>query len=185
VPVVLLALLLLLPVIVIAAMPLILIQRYRTGTARRLARPWVATLNVVAIGISAAFFLISAAVASAWVPNALTSAAAGMGVGIVLGGLGLWLSRWEATPHALHYTPNRWLVLAITLAVSARLLYGFWRGWTILRASADDASFIAAFGVAGSLGVAAVVLGYYLAYGVGLRRRIGTWQKRSLRRMSV
>jgi hypothetical protein len=185
VPFLLLALLLLVPLAVIAMMPLILIQRYRTGTARRLARPWVATLNLVAMIMSASFFLVAAAVTSAWVPSAFTSAATGMGVGILLGGLGLWSSRWEATPHSLHYTPNRWLVLTITLAVTARLLYGFVRGWMILRASADEASVIAAFGVAGSLGVAAVVLGYYLAYGVGLRRRISTWQKRSLRRMNV
>ena len=43
----LLLLVLLLPVVLIALMPLILIQRYRVGTARRMARPWTATFNVV------------------------------------------------------------------------------------------------------------------------------------------
>ena len=49
--------------------------------------------------------------------------------GCLLGLLGLALTRWEHTPRALHYTPNRWLILIITLVVSARLLYGIWRIW--------------------------------------------------------
>ena len=43
-----------------------------------------------------------------------------------LGMVGLLLTRWEATPATLHYTPNRWLVLVVTFVVSARVLYGLW-----------------------------------------------------------
>jgi hypothetical protein len=175
--------LLLLPLMAIALMPLMLIQRYRAGTARRLARPWVATLNVAAMIFSVSFFLVASAVTTAWIPNAFSSALLGLALGCVLGVIGLWLSRWEATPRALHYTPNRWLVLAITLVVTARVLYGFWRGWASLRSGADETSLVAAFGVAGSLAAGATVLGYYLAYGIGVRRRISTWQKRLLRVM--
>src|SRR5687767_4849108 len=127
----------------IALMPLMLIQRYRTSTARRLARPWVATLNVFAMIFSALFFLVASAVTTAWVPNAFSSAVLGVTLGCVLGVIGLWASRWEATSRALHYTPNRWLVLAITLVVTARVLYGFWRGWRSLRSGSDETSFIA------------------------------------------
>jgi hypothetical protein len=182
-PFLLLVLLLLLPLFVALMMPFILLQRYRAGTARRLARPWVATLNVVAMIFSALFFLLMAGITSAWVANAFTDAAIGLAVGCVLGIIGVWASRWEATPSSLHYTPNRWLVLLITLAVTARVAYGLWRGWTTVRGN-PDGSFIAAFGVAESLGVAAIVIGYYLAYGVGLRRRISKWEKRPLRRMN-
>lgn len=182
-PLLLLALLLLFPVALALMMPFILLQRYRVGTARRLARPWVATLNVVAMTFSAAFFLVTAAITSAWIPNAFSSAAIGMAVGGMLGIIGLWLTNWETTPRTLHYTPSRWLVLIVTLAVTVRVLYGFWRGWTTLRLSPDD-SFLTAFGVAGSLGVAAIVLGYYLAFGLGVRRRIRIWEKRRLRTMN-
>lgn len=181
-PVFLLPLLLLLPVALALMMPFILLQRYRVGTARRLARPWVATLNVIAMAFSAVFFLATAAFTNIWIPNAFTSALIGIAIGGALGIIGVWLSRWEPTPRTLHYTPNRWLVLIVTLAVTVRVLYGFWRGWTTLRAAPDE-SFVAAFGIAGSLGVAAIVIGYYLAYGVGLRRRIATWEKRQLRTM--
>ncbi len=182
-PLVALALLLLLPLAVIALMPLILIQRYRVGSARRLARPLFATLNVVAMVFSVAFFLVAAAVTNVWVPEALSRSAVGLLVGCLLGAIGLKLSRWEATPRSLHYTPNRWLVLAITLVVALRVLYGFWRGWMTLGSRGDTASFVAAFGVSGSLAAGAAVLGYYLAYGVGLRRRISQWQRRALRVM--
>lgn len=176
-PLVALALLLLLPLAVIALMPLILLERYRVGTARRQARPWIATLNVIAMIFSAAFFLTAAAVTSLWVPGAVRSAAAGMAAGMVLGGAGLLLTKWEPTAGALHYTPNRWLVLMVTMVVTARVLYGFVRGWMTWQAAAGSGSFLAGFGVAGSLGAGAAVVGYYLAYGIGLRYRIRTWQR--------
>ena len=73
-----LILLLVLPLVVIALMPLILIQRYRMGTARRLARPWVATLNVALTALSVVLFLTAAAVTAIWVPNAFSGAAVGV-----------------------------------------------------------------------------------------------------------
>jgi hypothetical protein len=182
VPLALLALLLALPLIVALMMPFILLQRYRAGTTRRLARPWLAKLNVIAMIFSAGFFLLTAAISSFWIANAVQAAAIGLGIGCALGMVGVWVSRWEATPRDLHYTPNRWLVLFITLAVTARVAYGLWRAWMTVRADPNQ-SFMGAFGVAESLGVAAVVIGYYLAYGVGLQRRISRWEKRALRTM--
>ena len=128
-PLVALALVLLLPLALVALMPLSLVLRYRASTARRQARGWVAAINVVAIGVSAALFLTVAAATSFWVPRAFTSALLGLAGGSALGLLGLVLSRWEATPGTLHYTPSRWLVLAIMLVVAARIVYGLWRAW--------------------------------------------------------
>jgi hypothetical protein len=156
----------------IALMPLSLVFRYRAGTARRQARGWVAMLNLVALSISTSLFLLGAGVTSIWVPHAFTYSVLGLLGGIALGIVGLWLSRWERAPGALHYTPNRWLVLGVTLLVTARLLYGFWRGWDTWRRAAGETSWVAAFGVAGSLAAGAVVLGYYLSYWLGVRRRL-------------
>ena len=155
-----------------ALMPLSLVLRYRAGTARRLARGWVATINVLAVALSAALFLVVAAVTSAWVPGAFTHALAGLAGGCLLGLFGLWLSRWEAAPRSLHYTPNRWLVLTITLVVTSRLIYGFWRGWHAWRSTPDDTSWLAASGAAGSLAAGAVVLGYYLTFWTGVWHRL-------------
>jgi hypothetical protein len=156
----------------IALMPLSIVQRYRVGTARRQARGWVTTLNLVAVGISVVLFLAGAAVTSIWVPWALTYAVSGVLAGCLLGALGLALSRWEASTSSLHYTPNRWLVLAIMLTVTARLIYGFWRAWHSWSAAPVGASWLAASGVSGSVAAGAIVLGYYLVYWAGVRRRL-------------
>jgi hypothetical protein len=170
VPLILLAAALLVAPIVL--MPLSLVFRYRAGTARRQARSWVSTLNLVALAISTSLFLMGAGLTSIWVPHAFSYSLLGLLGGIALGIVGLWVSRWERAPGSLHYTPNRWLVLGVTLVVTARLLYGFWRGWDTWRQTGGETSWIAAFGVAGSMAAGAVVLGYYLSYWMGVRRRL-------------
>jgi hypothetical protein len=179
----LLLLVLLLPVVLIALMPLILIQRYRLGTARRMARPWMATFNVVLMALSAICFLASAALTAVWVPNALTGAVAGVALGAGLGLVGLVLTRWEPTAATLHYTPNRWLVLVVTSVVSARVLYGFWRSWTVAQAGVRGTAIVVAFGIPESLAAGGIVIGYYTAYAFGVRRRILAWRNRALRVM--
>jgi hypothetical protein len=174
--------LLLLPVAVILTMPLALVQRYRVGTARRAARPWLVTLNFGTIVFSALLFLWAAALTNFWVPNAFRFALAGLAAGILLGLLGLALTRWERGGASLHYTPNRWLVLLITLAVTLRLLYGFWRSWHAWQTSDSTASWLANSGVPGSMAVGALVLGYYAAYAAGLWRRVRRRKRLELHR---
>ena len=173
----LLLLLVLLPIAVIALMPFILIQRYRVGTARRLARRWMATFNAWVMAFSALCFLAGAAITQIWVPNALTGALAGVVLGGALGLAGLALTRWESTPTSLHYTPNRWLVLIVTFVVSARVLYGLWRSWTVAESGIYGAPMLLAFGIPESLAAGGTVIGYYVAYTLGVRHRIDRWQR--------
>jgi RsiW-degrading membrane proteinase PrsW (M82 family) len=79
----------------------------------------------------------------------------------------------------LHYTPNRWLVLGITLVVAGRLLFGFWRAWQTWHAGVDDAAWVAAAGVAKSMAAGAIVLGYYFVYSFGVRSRLRRVRRRS------
>lgn len=173
--------LVLLPVLLLALMPLILIQRYRVGTSRRLVRPWFVGLNLLLMALSALLFLAGAGVTSYWVANAFAGAALGLLFGALLGVLGLVLTRWEPTAATLHYTPNRFLVLIVTFAVTARVLYGLWRSWTVVRAGISGAPVVLAFGIPESLGVAGMVIGYYLMYAIGLRSRLRKWQRRAVR----
>jgi hypothetical protein len=167
----LLALLLLVPLFLLG-LPLSLVRRYRMGTARRPARGWVAAVNVLMLALSTGLFLAAAAVTSVWVPDALVYTLVGLAIGGVLGLLGLAATRWETTHRSLHFTPNRWLVLALMLVVTARLLYGFWRAWAAWGSVGPGAEWLAAAGVAGSMAAGAVVLGYTLTYWVGVRRRL-------------
>lgn len=156
--------------------PLSLVMRYRSGTARQLARGWVATANVWSIGISVVLLLGTATVTTFWVPGALGYTLAGMAAGALLGLLGLALTRWEPSAHGLHFTPNRFLVLAILLVVTARIGWGFWRAWSSWGDAADS-SFLAEVGLPGAMGAGAAVVGYYLSFWVGVRRRYRRHQR--------
>ena len=168
--------LLIIPVLVVLALivlvPISIVQRYRVGTSRQRARGWLTALNLGALTLSALLFLVSAAFTNIWVPDALRYTVGGLGAGCLLGIAGLWLTRWEPSLGTLHYTPNRLLVLAITLLVAVRVMYGFWRGWESWRAGVSGESWFVAAGVAGSMAAGAIVIGYYLTYWFGVRRRL-------------
>ncbi len=177
-PVVVAALLLALLIVLASVLliPITLIQRYRAGTARRRARPWLAGINAIGVTVSILVFLVGAAVSSVWIPHVLEYALGGLAGGMVTGLAGLGLTRWDVAGGALHYTPNRWLVLAITLAVTGRIVYGFWRSWQAWQSFSHDTSWVASSGVAGSLAAGAVILGYYLVYWTGVACRAGRRQ---------
>jgi len=167
-PVIAAALLILLAVVVM--IPIGIIQRFRLGTARRRARRWLATVNLAGVMASICVLLTAALITTRWVPDTLTYTIAGLGTGCGLGVLGLSLTRWEDRDGQLHYTPNRWLVLVVTLVVALRLAYGFWRTWEAWRQSLEHGAWIAASGAAGSMAAGALVLGYYAVFWSGLRR---------------
>ena len=165
--------LLLIPLLVILLIPISLVQRIRRGTMRRQARGWVVTLNMIAVMLSTVMFLIGALIASRWVPEALRYSLGGLGIGAVLGLIGFALTRWESSRGIVYFTPNRWLVLAVTTVVAARIFYGFWRTWAAWQAGVEQIGVVAASGVATSMAAGAVVLGYYVIYWLGVRRRFG------------
>jgi len=178
VPLIPLALALLLVLALPLLLPLALVQRYRLGKARRPGRRWVARINLVMMAISSALFLWLSAVTTFWIPEAFRYSCIGMIGGAFLGLLGLALTRWEMTHTAVHYTPNRWLVLVITLAVTMRIVYGFWRTWHAWISRARGSSWLASAGMAGSLAVGALVLGYYLTYSAGISWRLRRHSKK-------
>ena len=118
-----------------------------------------------------------------WVPNAFSGAAAGLVVGAGLGLLGLVLTRWEPTAATLHYTPNRWLVLIVTFMVSARVLSRIWQSGRPPKPASTAREMVLAFGIPQSLAVGGEVIGYYIAYAWGVRRRVLEWQRRPVRVM--
>ena len=170
--------LLLIPLVLVAVLalavllyPLGLVQRYRTGVARRRALPWLAGLNAWLLAVSSLLFLGSAWISGHWVALALRYACCGWLLGVLIGIAGIWATRFEHHPEGAWYTPNRWLVLALTTLLAGRIALGMWQAlWppsgvqpTWLRMLADHASL---FGMAG------VLLGYYLGYAWALRARL-------------
>lgn len=158
-------------------MPIGLAQRYRSGAARRVARPWLASLNVAFLTVSIILFAGGVALTRLWAPDAVLYSAAGFGSGAVLGMLGLALTKWEPSSGRLYYQPNRLLVLSLTLLVTVRLLYGLWRLWQGWRTGGDDRSWLIQSGVSGSLAAGALLLGYSFVYWMGLARRARAFQQ--------
>lgn len=169
--------LLLIPLLVAAVfalwallLPFALLQRYRYGKARRRAQPLAVRINAWMLLASMPLFVLGAWLSSRWIADATAFALGGLGVGIVVGIAGLWLSRFETTPQGLYYTPPAWLVLALTGLVAARIALGLWQTlqrWHAIgvlpAVLADHASLFV---------VGGVLLGYYLAYAWGLKRRL-------------
>lgn len=164
-------------------MPIALVQRYRMGTRRQQARGWLVTLNLAAFALSTSLFVTAAALMNIWIPDALRYALAGVALGVVLGLLGLWFTRWEPSLDALHYTPNRAIVLTVVGLVAARIAYGVYRAWQSWSAGLRGEAWFVAAGVAASLAAGGVVLGYYLTYWLGVRRQYRRHQARPLRRL--
>ena len=173
--------LLIVPVLIVLAfvalIPIALVQRYRMGVARQRARGWLIAINLVGISISMMMFALAAAFTSIWLHPALVYTLGGLAIGFVLGVAGIWLTRWESFRDGLYFTPNRWLVLGITLVVTGRILFGFWRAWHTWRAGFDDASWVAASGLAKSMAAGGMVLGYYFVYWIGVRSRLRRQQR--------
>ena len=164
--------LLLIPLLVIVLIPVSLVLRLRRGTMRRQARRWMVTANMIAATLSTVMFLIGALITSRWVPDVLRYSLTGLGVGAVLGLSGFALTRWESSGGVVHYTPNRWLVVTVTIFVAARIIYGFWRVWNAWQSGVEEIATVAAPGIAMSMAAGAVVLGYYLIYWTAVRRRL-------------
>lgn len=169
---------LLLPIVLL---PLSIVQRYRVGTARRPARAWVATLNVVGFTVSTVMIVLTATVTTLWVPGALPVTVAALLAGGLVGALGLLLSRWESDAGVLVFTPNRWLVLVLTLVVLARLAWGGWRAWQAWTLSAGEVGWLSQAGVSGSLAAGALLVGYGFGFWAGVRWRIARRRAARLR----
>lgn len=176
----LIAAMILIPAAVAISIPFSIVLRIRASTVRRQARGWLAGFNALALSVSVCIFLVSATITSHWIPDALRYSVIGMLGGAALGIIGAGISRWEHYGRTLYYTPNRWLVLTVTLVVAARLLFGFWRAWHAWSIRGEDESWLAAAGIAGSMSVGALVLGYYFVFWISVWRKIKRHQTRYL-----
>ena len=152
-------------------LPVAVWQRYRLGKARRRAWPWLVKLNAWMLLASLLLFLASMAVTQFWWPGAISYAVGGVVAGLLLGWLGLWASRFEYTPQGLFYTPNPWIVLSLTLLVVARIVMAMVEMWRYWRGT-DALGLLPVLDHASLFAVAGLLLGYYLAYAWGLRRKL-------------
>ena len=171
-------LLLLLPIVVLGLialwlvlLPISLWARYASGRARRRAQGWVIRGNAWILAILLPIFLLSAWAATHWMDDALRDGCLGLIIGLLVGIVGLWLTRFERDAKGWIYTPNRWVVLVLTTVVALRVLAGLWMAWE--HASGGVTGTVGEWLDAGAwTGIAGLFLGYGLAYTWGLRTRL-------------
>lgn len=158
-------------------LPVSLWQRYRLGRARRMARGWLLAFNAWSLLVSVAIFLGVSALGLFWWPDSLSGAGLGLAAGIVLGVVGVALTRWEVAPQGVFYQPNAWLVLLLVAIVAGRIVLGFVQMARYWQAGDTTASHALLSGHGSLLAVAGLLLGYYLAYAWGVKRRVARLQR--------
>ena len=167
---VVLLVLLAVPVLWAVSLPVLLWARYRNGRARRRAQGWVVRVNAWLLLLSVPLLVLSGWISSHWFPEALVETAAGLMLGVLLGIVSLWLTRFEPDATGFHYTPNRWLVLGLTALVAARIVAGL--VVSLRQLEGAPLAPIALLDAGGLLALAGLFLGYALAYTWGLRARL-------------
>ena len=108
-------------------------------------------------------------------PLTLAAVAAGVVVGIALGLYGTRLTKFEATPEGLFYTPNAHLGIALSLLLVLRL------GYRVLMLQLGGQGMDPQSMQVGSspltMGILGTLAGYYVTYAIGLLR----WRARVAR----
>ena len=124
-------------------------------------RPWI---TVVAFPLIAVLLLATSFVH----PMVGAALVGGAAVGIGLGLLGTRLTKFEATPAGLFYTPNAHLGIALSLLFVAKL------AWTFvmprLQGAGGDPHSMRAAATPLTMAIFGMLAGYYVTYAIGLLR---------------
>jgi hypothetical protein len=123
-------------------------------------RPWI-TLCVFSL------IVLLLAVVSVVHPLTLALLAGGVIIGVILGTIGLKLTRFEATPEGLFYTPNAHLGIALSLLIVGRILYRIIFAGSL---SGGFGMYQQGSGSAITLSIFGTLAGYYVSYAIGLLR---------------
>jgi TRAP-type C4-dicarboxylate transport system permease large subunit len=103
-------------------------------------------------------------------PLRLSVTLAGAAIGVTLALYGLRFTKFEDTPEATYYTPSMHIGVALSLLLTARVLYRFVQLYFMSDTFEESG---AGFGRSPlTLAIVATVAGYYGGYAIGLIRRM-------------
>ncbi len=112
--------------------------------------------------------LIFLAVMSFAHPESLAALAAGAALGVGLGWYGLRLTRFEATPTGLYYTPSAHLGVALSVLLIVRIGYRLLHGMVLTAQNNPMPSDFASSPL--TLAIFGTLAAYYVFYAAGLLR---------------
>jgi hypothetical protein len=124
-------------------------------------RPWI---TVIVFPLLLLIFLVGALVQ----PVSAAALALGAVIGIGLGRYGTRLTKFEATPAGLFYTPNAHLGIALSLLLLPRIAYRFMR--LHMNGQGFDLQSMQMNSSPLTLAIFGTLAGYYATYAVGLLR---------------
>ncbi len=152
----------LLPAVIVPIVLWRVYRRIRRNIGRQPFKPWrmIVMISVVTL------FLAGVITASVLRTGGLPAILGGVVLGCGLGGLGVHLVQFRAYQGRIHYTPNPYLGVSISLLLIGRMLY---RLAVILphlqRGQPPPPLSMSSRFTAGLIGL---VLGYYLVFGAGV-----------------
>ncbi len=154
------------PVLATAAIGLLYYRRIRRNFGRQPYHPRRALARLVLLAL-VAVLLVTVAVLQ---PHVWLAIAIGAVVGMGIAVLALRHTHVEPCLSEAYYTPNPWIGGALSLLLVGRLVWrwssgAFTGGFTGGMATGQSASAL-------TLGIAAVLVAYYLFQGIGLRRQL-------------
>jgi hypothetical protein len=128
-------------------------------------RPW---LTVTLFPLLIVLVLLGTLAAPTAEPLIVAGVAAGMVVGIGLGLYGTRLTKFEAKPAGLFYTPNAHLGIALSLLLVLRIGYRFLTLY--FSGQMPDAQSMQMQGSPLTMALFGTLAGYYVTYAIGLLR---------------
>lgn len=163
------------PVLIAAALVVWgIVRRVRRSFGRQPIQPARMWLRIGILTLAGGLVIATTGTRSAQMLEALI---VGLACGVGLAYLGLRHTRFEVTPEGRFYTPHTYIGLAVTALLLGRLLYRFFYLPYGTDAMADPNQNLAATYQKSPLtvGIFAVLVGYYVLYylGVLLRSRTG------------
>lgn len=153
------------PVMLCAFVALALIRRVMRNIGRQRIRPVRMQLR---IGI---FAVVGVLVLAASLHRAalFEALAAGLAAGAALGWFGLQHTRFESAPDGgAYYTPHTYIGLFVSVLFLARIAYRFMVVYPAMQAAAQANTLAAYQRSPLTLGIFGVVVGYYVAYYIGV-----------------
>lgn len=149
----------------------LLYRRFRRLFGRQALQPGRLKARVVVLAIVTCLFALQGLHS----PNIAAAVLGGAVLGAALAWLGIRLTRFEVTPAGIFYTPSGHIGIVLSALLLSRLAYRFVVLYPTLEASKAETGDPFAMYQSSPLTVAllGIVIGYYMAYCVGLLIRGG------------
>lgn len=162
------------PILIAALVIWGVVRRVRRTFGRQPVHPGRIWLRIGILALAGGLFVATSVTRGVETLEALIAGLAG---GAVLAYFGLRHTRFEVTPEGRFYTPHTYIGLAVTLLFLGRLAYRFLYFGSANTMFAGDPNAAVAYQRSPlTLGILAVLIGYYLLYYAGVLLRTRTSQ---------